>query len=393
MAWTVFPTAIGPVGIAWSLAGVTALQLPEETAELVAERLLRKKPDAGEQTKPPKRIAAAIASVQRHLDGKPQDFADVLIDFSAVTGFPLAVYQALRTIAPGTTVTYGELAGLAGRPGAARAVGRAMGSNPFPIIVACHRVFAAGGKMGGYTAWGGLETKKKILGLEGWQHPKKNPRTTKAPYPYDHVAAVKHLTAVDPKLGAHVAKIPFALTMNATDGVFAALAEAIVFQQLHGKAAATIFGRVMNLFPEKKLDPSRLLALDEADLRKAGLSGNKYKALVDLSERTVSGEIPTLRQLAKMDDDAIVAALTHVRGIGRWTVEMLLMFRLGRPDVFPTADFGIRKGYARLFHPKKKQDEMPDVAAMVRRAERWKPYRSVASWYLWRATDLETTAC
>jgi 3-methyladenine DNA glycosylase/8-oxoguanine DNA glycosylase len=91
-----------------------------------------------------------------------------------------------------------------------------------------------------------------------------------------------------------------------------------------------------------------------------------------------------------MSDDAIVDALTHVRGIGRWTVEMLLMFRLGRPDVFPTADFGIRKGYALLFHAKKKRDEMPDISAMVKRADRWKPYRSVASWYLWRATDLET---
>src|SRR4029077_14025698 len=115
----------------------------------------------------------------------------------------------------------------------------------------------------------------------------------------------------------------------------------------------------------------------------------KYKALRDLAERADRGEVPTLAQLEKMDDDAIVDTLTKVRGIGRWTVEMLLMFRLGRPDVFPIADFGIKKGYARLYHPKKKRDEMPDVDAMVRRAERWKPYRSVASWYLWRATDLE----
>jgi 3-methyladenine DNA glycosylase/8-oxoguanine DNA glycosylase len=90
-----------------------------------------------------------------------------------------------------------------------------------------------------------------------------------------------------------------------------------------------------------------------------------------------------------MDDEAIIDTLTKVRGIGRWTVEMLLMFRLGRPDVFPIADFGIRKGFARLYHPKAKRDDMPDVAVMTKRAEKWKPYRSIASWYLWRATELE----
>ena len=99
--------------------------------------------------------------------------------------------------------------------------------------------------------------------------------------------------------------------------------------------------------------------------------------------------MPTLAQLEKMDDEAIVEALTKVRGIGRWTVEMLLMFRLGRPDVFPIADFGIKKGYARLYHPKKRRDEPPDVAQMLKKAEKWRPFRSIASWYLWRATELE----
>jgi len=199
---------------------------------------------------------------------------------------------------------------------------------------------------------------------------------------------LKHLRDADAVLAKHIDEVPFAFELKSTEGVFAALVEAIVYQQLHGRAAATIFGRVKALFPKGKLDPTKLLAMDEADLRKAGLSSNKYKALRDLAERTDRGEIPTLAQLSKMDDDAIVDALTKVRGIGRWTVEMLLMFRLGRADVFPTADFGIRKGYARLFHPKKKRDEEPDIAQMVKRAEKWRPYRSIASWYLWRATEL-----
>lgn len=392
MGWTTFETEIGPCGIAWSDKGITAFQLPEATAELTAERLVKKAPEAGDRAaKLPKHISAAIKSVQKHLAGKPQSFADIEIDFSAVEGFTADVYRALQKVPAGTTLTYGELAGAAGKPSAARAVGRAMATNPVPVLVACHRVFAAGGKPHGFSAYGGIVTKQKILELEGWTDPKgKSLFDAKAPaYPFDHVAALKHLGA-DPILAAHMAKVPFTLALKDTDSVFQALAEAIVYQQLHGKAAATIFGRVKNLFPKQKLDAKKLLELDEADLRKAGLSNNKFKALKDLAERTVRGEIPTLSQLQKMDDDAIVDALTKVRGIGRWTVEMLLMFRLGRPDVFPTADFGIRKGYAMLFHPKKKRDEMPEIDAMVKRAERWKPYRSVASWYLWRATDLET---
>ncbi|HVJ90169.1 MAG TPA: cysteine methyltransferase, partial [Labilithrix sp.] len=107
----------------------------------------------------------------------------------------------------------------------------------------------------------------------------------------------------------------------------------------------------------------------------------------DLAERAAAGTVPTLAQLASMDDAAIIEKLTEVRGIGRWTVEMLLIFRLGRPDVLPVTDYGIKKGFARLFHRGKRKAELPDGAALMRRGERWRPFRSVASWYLWRAAD------
>jgi 3-methyladenine DNA glycosylase/8-oxoguanine DNA glycosylase len=198
--------------------------------------------------------------------------------------------------------------------------------------------------------------------------------------PFDPTAAVRHLEERDPVLAKHMAKVgPFGLRLKKTESTFAALAEAIVYQQLNGKAAATIFGRVASLFPNERLDPKRLLATSEEKLRAAGLSKNKLASLRDLALHATEGRIPTIVELGKMEDDAIVDALTSVRGIGRWTVEMLLMFRLGRPDVLPIADYGIQKGFARVF---------PNVRTdIARRGERWRPYRSVASWYLWRATD------
>jgi methylated-DNA-[protein]-cysteine S-methyltransferase len=389
MGYTLFETKLGPCAIAWSDTGITAFQLPEETDELTVERIAKRTQTA--DAKPPAWVKKAIKAVQKHLEGKPQSFADVPLDLRDSPEFHGAVYQALLKVPPGRTTSYGELAKAAGSPGAARAVGRAMATNPIPVLVACHRVLGADGKPTGFSAYGGLVTKEKILALEGWKNPALGSlfATTASSLPFDSRKALKHLSDADAVLAKHIAQVPFAFEMRGTEGVFAALAEAIVYQQLHGKAAATIFGRVKALFPKGKLDPKKLTLMDEADLRKAGLSANKYKALRDLAERADRGEIPTLAQLEKMDDEAIVDALTKVRGIGRWTVEMLLMFRLGRPDVFPIADFGIRKGFARLYHPKKKRDEMPDVDQMLKQAEKWRPFRSIASWYLWRATELE----
>lgn len=127
-----------------------------------------------------------------------------------------------------------------------------------------------------------------------------------------------------------------------------------------------------------RLDPARVLATKDEELRACGLSGSKLAGLKDLARRAKDGEIPTLAELAKMDDEAIIDELTVVRGIGRWTVEMLLVFRLGRPDVVPLGDYGVQKGFLKTF---RKGD-------LARRAERWKPYRSVASWYMWRALEL-----
>ena len=165
---------------------------------------------------------------------------------------------------------------------------------------------------------------------------------------------------------------------------FDALAESIAYQQLSGKAAATIFGRVRALYPKRKwLDPEQLLATPDETLRGAGLSRAKTAALKDLAAKTIDGTVPTGRALIRMSDDEIVTRLTAVRGIGRWTVEMLLLFDLGRPDVWPVDDYGVRKGFAKTFGRRK----LPTPKQLMKFGEKWRPYRSVAAWYFWRALD------
>lgn len=162
-----------------------------------------------------------------------------------------------------------------------------------------------------------------------------------------------------------------------------ALARAILYQQLSGKAAATIVGRVEAAIASDRLHADTLGRIDDAALRACGVSGNKALALRDLARRELAGEIPTLRQMSVMDEAAIIGALTPIRGIGRWTVEMMLMFRLGRPDVLPVDDLGIRKGAQRVDG----LEQMPTPRELLARGERWGPYRTYASLYLWRIAD------
>jgi len=165
---------------------------------------------------------------------------------------------------------------------------------------------------------------------------------------------------------------------------FDALAESIAYQQLSGKAAATIFGRVRALYPGRKyLDPEKILATPDETFRAAGLSRNKIAALKDLAAKTIDGAVPAGRALIRMSDDEIITRLTTVRGIGRWTVEMLLLFDLGRPDVWPVDDYGVRKGFAKTFGKRK----LPKPKQLMKLGEKWRPHRSIAAWYFWRALD------
>jgi 3-methyladenine DNA glycosylase/8-oxoguanine DNA glycosylase len=201
---------------------------------------------------------------------------------------------------------------------------------------------------------------------------------------FEPAIAVDHLRASDEILAAVIDAVgPFRLQPIGASSIFGALARAIVYQQLTGKAAATIFARFCALFPGAEPSPEQVLAASEDQLRGAGLSRSKLLSLRDLAGKTVSGEIPTLADIQRMEDQAIIECLTEVRGVGRWTVEMLLIFRLGRPDVLPADDYGIRKGFARAYA----QGELPARKDVETYGIRWKPYRTVASWYLWRVAE------
>ena len=222
------------------------------------------------------------------------------------------------------------------------------------------------------------------------------PRPAARPRPvrYDSDLACSTLAAKDRKLGQLIERAgPFTLRLQPTESPFEALLESIVHQQLNGRAAKTIHDRVLALFQKNSPTPETLLRLPEERLRAAGLSAGKQAALRDLAEKTISGIVPTLSTLRRMDDEDVIAHLTQVRGIGIWTVEMLLIFRLGRPNVLPVGDYGVRKGFALTFGTLRpgervQAENLPDAATMRRRAARWQPWCSVASWYLWRACDL-----
>ena len=211
--------------------------------------------------------------------------------------------------------------------------------------------------------------------------------------PFDAAEALAHLRARDAKLGALIDRAgEFTLRLDPSPSPFESLLESILYQQLHGKAAATIHGRVRAYFGG---DPAPQLLLDAPDdpLRACGVSANKIKALRDLAARTLDGTVPSHAAIKKMTDAQIVERLTQVRGIGPWTVEMLLIFQLGRKDVLPAGDFGVRKGFALTFQrvPKTRllaAEDLPLPEVLLKRGRRWAPFRSVASWYLWRACDL-----
>jgi DNA-3-methyladenine glycosylase II len=197
---------------------------------------------------------------------------------------------------------------------------------------------------------------------------------------------LRHLAGVDPVLGAVIrAAGPYRLELESGCEPFQILAQAIAHQQLNGTAANTILARLVatcgaGTFPT----PAQVLAAPAAQLRAAGFSFAKVAALKDLAARALTDEVPDRATLAQLDDEAIVARLTQVRGVGRWTVEMLLMFHLDRPDVLPVDDFGVRAGFRAAYGLR----SLPHPRALAVWGERWRPYRSAAAWYLWRALEL-----
>jgi len=197
-------------------------------------------------------------------------------------------------------------------------------------------------------------------------------------------AAQKHLCDVDPAMQALIRRVGRCRLSLEKYEPYEALVRAIAHQQLHGNAARTIMGRFVALYPDMPFPaPEHVLSTDETAMRACGFSGSKVAAIRDIALKTVDGVVPTRRSAARLSDAELIERLTVIRGVGRWTVEMLLMFTLGRPDVLPVDDFGVREGYRRL-HGLEAQPKPRELAAI---GEMWSPFRSAAAWYLWRAAD------
>jgi 3-methyladenine DNA glycosylase/8-oxoguanine DNA glycosylase len=202
-----------------------------------------------------------------------------------------------------------------------------------------------------------------------------------------NLPAAEHLIRADKKL-SRIIKLVGTCPIKPRRGVqpWQALVRSVTYQQLNGNAAKTIFNRFLALFPGTKFPtPEQIFRASETKLRSAGLSRAKAKAIKDIAAKTIVGVVPNRRAIARQSDAEIIERLTTIRGVGPWTVEMLLMFTLARPDVLPATDYGVRSGF-KILHGMR---ELPSPKSLLDYGERWRPFRSAAAWYLWRVVDLE----
>lgn len=200
-------------------------------------------------------------------------------------------------------------------------------------------------------------------------------------------AALKHLSATDPVMRRLIREIgPCKLEPETRRPPFQSLVQAVAHQQLHANAARNILGRFKALFPNRRFPKAEDLAeVSDEQIRACGFSFAKIKSIRDIAEKTLSGVVPTSRQIGALSDEEIIARLTEVRGVGRWTVEMLLIFQLGRPDVLPVDDFGVRNGFRRAYNKR----ALPKPKDLLKFGRRWRPHATTAAWYLWRAADTD----
>ena len=200
------------------------------------------------------------------------------------------------------------------------------------------------------------------------------------------IEARKYLTNSDHTLAKIIEEVgDIRIELDSNESVFESLATSIIYQQLHGKAAAAILKRLKGLWnPDSFPTPDQILHQEEQSLRTAGLSLSKILSIKDLSHKTLDGSLPKREVAAQLSDEDLLESLTQVRGIGPWTAQMFMIFTLGRPDILPTGDYGVRRGFAAVYGKKK----MPSPQQLEAAGEKWRPFRSIASWYLWQALEL-----
>ncbi len=366
-----FDTDWGPCGMAWNSKAICSIVLPGEDDDKTLGRLTHALNISG-ATRKPAFVSHAQRQIRNYLSTRPHSLKSIPIDLSSASLFARDVYLALRKVGRGKTVTYSSLAEMAGHRGAARAVGRAMACNPLPLLVPCHRVLAAGRKLGGFSAHGGAETKARLLYLEGVVL---NP---------EHHRGMRLVRRREPALGKIMSRVgPYSPTLGSTKRPYDALVESIIYQQLSMKAAATIASRVRALGKDGRYPDGQMLAhISDGRLRHCGLSRQKISYLRDLAGRVSDGRL-NLRRLGRMGDEEVLDTLREVRGFGTWSAQMFLIFHLGRLDVWPVGDLGLRRAIATLTGL-----DTSDVQVLESYGESFRPYRSIATWYLWRYVDV-----
>lgn len=376
----IFDSSFGECAIVWSQNRVFSFYLPEDSVSTLKSKISQAE-ISRKSSFPPIWVDKLIIKIQKHLVGKLQDFSNVPLVLDCFSDFSQNVYRATRNIPAGSVITYKDICNQLGRPGASRAVGTALGKNPIPLIVPCHRVVSSSGGLGGFSAGGGLQTKISLLKLEGVSLEK--PIVLGGPANWEK--ALIHLKKRDRAFG-NLLKTSRPLKFKARlekDPLFS-LVSAITSQQLSTRAAATILKRVLSLISVNGVPKAKkILTTNSESLREAGLSYMKVSYLKDLALRYLEGELPTFDELKGMSNESIVDKLTKIKGIGRWTVEMYLIFNLGRANVFPVLDLGIRKAISINYL----NGRMPYDEEMAEFNEMWAPYQSIASLYLWNSLN------
>lgn len=363
-----FDTRIGRCGLAWTPKGFDGVALPDRDAKTTQIRFSRRFAARPQLVEPPSEVLGVAQRVQGLLNGKPDALTDVPLDLRGVSDFARTVYRTLRRVRPGSTITYGRLAQRVGRPAGARAVGRTMAANPLPILVPCHRVVRSDNALGGFSAAAGVRLKAKMLYFEGVVL---DPEVEKG---------LAMLRKADPVMAAVIDRIgPYLAMMGRTQSPYEALVQSILYQQLSMKAAATIAGRFAALGQGRYPRPDRVMRMRPATLRNVGISAQKASYLRDLADKVRTKKVD-LNRVGRLDDEGVIEALCQIKGIGRWSAQMFLIFHLGRLDVLPVGDLGFQKGVQHAYGLKSK----PDPARLDRMGERWKPFRSLATWYLWQ---------
>jgi methylated-DNA-[protein]-cysteine S-methyltransferase len=376
--WTLLKTPLGDFGLAWKKDALTRVLLPG----IHVRARLKAATGEGRPSAPPPWVRKLMKRIGRHLRGDLQDFSEVPIELAEeVPEFHQRVYVEALRVAPGQVMSYGDLACAVGEPQLARAVGQAMKHNPISFVIPCHRIIAAGEKLGGYTAEGGLTIKARLLECEGIRlAPAPRLRT-----PMDLKRALPALRAADSVIARLIRECEIPDLRRRSEGTpYSVLFEAIIGQQLSTAAARTIRDRIRAIVGGARMpSPGELERIPDDRLRQAGLSRGKVRAVRDLAAREAAGFVPTETRMRTMTDDAIVRRLTEIHGVGRWTVEMMLIFYLGRADVFAVHDYALRVAIGRAHGLR--NTPTPERAGEL--ARKWAPHRTVASLYLWKSLE------